>query len=162
MANIGWNFGATVPPSIGSGWSNSTPSAPPAPPGQTQPLDRPVEIGFVINEPPTPPPASPYVTNDNNRINSNYLATPESGTRRSSSLRVPKRPPPPSHKNPNFKSFEDPTVLGRSNSSVSSRSSSRHTETYERGLSDMADLMTPVDLSEAEKERIRERFALDK
>lgn len=38
--------------------------------------------------------------------------------------------------------------------------SSRRSEAYEQGLNDMADLMTTVDLDEAEKRRLRERFAL--
>ena len=38
--------------------------------------------------------------------------------------------------------------------------SSRNSAAYEQGLAEMADLMTTVDLSEAEKRKIRERFAL--
>lgn len=107
MARIGWNFGdnvATAPLSVGSGWSNPSPSAPPAPLEQTR---KPIEIGFIINEPvasPAPAPP-PYVIGGEDNTNLHCLGIPENMVRRSSSL----------------KETKSLHVLERSNSSLSSR-----------------------------------------
>ncbi|KAM3172169.1 hypothetical protein ACTXT7_015102 [Hymenolepis weldensis] len=170
MAGIGWNFGddvSTAPPSsslISSGWSNNY--APPPPQNSEshrQPSSRPIGIGFIIEEPPSP--MAPQAKAPPMDMNSCYLGPAENPARRSLSVNTPKRPPP-RQKNPTSLSFEVATSdgalanePGRARSEMNSRPSSR-SEAYERGLNDMADLMTTVDIDEAEKRRIRERFAL--
>nr|CDS25891.1 expressed protein [Hymenolepis microstoma] len=171
MAGIGWNIGDNVsstPPSsslIGSGWSNNYGSSPLqsfSPPQQSS--SRPKGIGFIIDE--LPPPMAPQVPPVN--TNPHHLSAAENLAKRSQSINVPQRPPP-RHRNPNPNSisFEVVTpdgdtanVPGKSMSAINSRSSSR-SDAYERGLNDMAELMTTVDIDEAEKQRIRARFALD-
>ncbi|VDO07697.1 unnamed protein product [Rodentolepis nana] len=172
MTGIGWNFGDNVsaaPPSssiVGSGWSSNYASSPlqSSNPLQ-QPPSRPMGIGFVFDEPRAPmTPQAPPVNQ-----NPHHLGVADNLAKRSQSMNVPQRPPPSRQRNPNpySSSFEVVTpggdtanVPGKALSAMNSRPSSR-SDAYERGLNDMAELMTTVDIDEAEKRRIRERFALD-
>ncbi|VDM30918.1 unnamed protein product [Hydatigera taeniaeformis] len=124
--------------------------------------------------------------------NSNLLHPSDTTAHRAFSFNAPKRPPPPRLHDFSSASYdvperEKPNLSERSKSLAQSRcgndplyasitadaklpmpivypspASSRNSEAYQQGLADMADLMTTVDLSEAEKQKIRDRFALDK
>ncbi|KAL5106776.1 hypothetical protein TcWFU_004266 [Taenia crassiceps] len=170
MARVGWNFGelVSVPGAapMGSAWAATSSETLPPSEGQAR-------IGFVFDEVAESPPhlgtsakapAEGY-TNDNGSLDPNLLH-PADTSACPTSVHKPKRPPPRLHEffsaSCDVPESEKRSLSERPKSLVQSRSSSRNSAAYEQGLAEMADLMTTVDLSESEKQKIRERFALDK
>ncbi|KAL5961236.1 hypothetical protein TSMEX_011019 [Taenia solium] len=173
MARVGWNFGEEFAPGpavvpMGSAWPATSSETMPSSEGQTR-------IGFVFDEVAGSPlplessakaPVESYANNGDSP-NPNLLHPADASARRASSFNVPKRPPPPrlhdfSSASCDVPGSEKPDLPEKSKSLAQSRSSSRSSAAYQQGLADMADLMTTVDLSESEKQKIRDRFALDK
>ncbi|VDD76830.1 unnamed protein product [Mesocestoides corti] len=170
MNGIGWNFSQDLqtPGLETAGTSQAYPrndyAAFPGDAGATR------GIGFVLpgdDEPLATAPPQPQAAVPGRGL----FAPGETGASRSYSFNAPRRPPPPRPPNPKSTDSgagpdadDDATTAGkcptRSKSSVHTRPGT-NAETYERGLADMADLMTTVELSEPEKRKLRERFSLD-
>ncbi|CDI97788.1 expressed protein [Echinococcus multilocularis] len=166
MAKVGWDFGedfatgpAVVP--MSSGWPTTSSQAMPSSEG-------PVRIGFAFDEVagfPTPlvspaeTPAGNYM-NNNGSMNPDLLNSDDAIAYWTSSSDASRHTPHTRHYSttPRFSGTQESTLSEGSKSS----SSRQNSTAYEQGLAEMADLMTTVDLSEADKERIRERFTLDK
>nr|CDS21215.1 expressed protein [Echinococcus granulosus] len=161
MAKVGWDFGedfatgpAVVP--MSSGWPTTS--------SQTMPSSEgPVRIGFVFDEvagsptplvSPTETPAGIYM-NNNGSMNPDLPNSDDAIAYWTFSSNTSRHTP---LLHDRFSGTQESTLSEGPKSS----SSRRNSTAYEQGLAEMADLMTTVDLSEADKERIRERFTLDK